>query len=125
MKEEYYLKLRMGESKGRETFGYITCSLKEQTGFNEWKRVAFCNGGGYCMTGTVLGEWIQKEFQEELKKLNPEEFYGLFHRNEKAIVDGGCGDNSMHRILDALGYGLQVVEYKNNGDNRLWRVYKK
>ena len=70
----FNLKIRWGVSRGRDTYGYNTCSLYE---FD--RRMAACNGGGYDMKGTVLGSWIAIRFKDRLLQLK-DEFYGLsFH----------------------------------------------
>jgi hypothetical protein len=61
--------IRWGTSRGRETAGYTTCSLRNGAG----KRVAACNGGGYDMKGTVVGHWIAATFADDLRKLRAED----------------------------------------------------
>lgn len=51
-------------SRGRETYGYNICTL-----LVDGEKVARCNGGGYDMQGTCLADWLEKEFQAELRKL--------------------------------------------------------
>lgn len=50
-------------SRGRDTYGYNICTLRDRTGM----KVARTVGGGYDMVGTVLGEAMQILHQEELK----------------------------------------------------------
>lgn len=61
--------IRWGTSRGRETAGYTTCSLRNGAG----KRVAACNGGGYDLRGTVVGHWIAATFADDLRKLRAED----------------------------------------------------
>jgi hypothetical protein len=86
-------------------------------------RVATAGGGGYDKKGTVLGEWIQKEFQEELKKLyagkkKESDYYGMSksESGDKIFLDGATGFNSMENILNAIGYGLDRVASSKNVD---------
>ena len=104
-------------SRGRDTYGYNICTL--------WignARVAACNGGGYDMSGTCLGAWIEKRFHEQLKQLRPSDFCGLSFWDPKArkyrkayrpgcivSLDGGCGFSCMENILGKLGFRLQYV----------------
>jgi len=68
------LKFKWGVSRGRDTYGYNLCTL-----YVDGTKVARCNGGGYDMEGTVLGDYIASAYPERLLKLT-EEFYGLkFH----------------------------------------------
>lgn len=60
------LTIRWGVSRGRNSYGYTTCSLRNHHG----KRVAACNGGGYDLHGTVIGEWIARTFPKDLRKLS-------------------------------------------------------
>lgn len=82
-KGSYTLTVRWGVSRGADSYGYTTCSLKVAG-----VRRGYCNGGGYDMTGTVLGQFIADEFSEELRSMGTRElvrgsrasFYGLsFH----------------------------------------------
>ena len=114
-------------SRGRDTYGYNICTLKDYKG----EKIASTCGGGYDMKGTVLGEMINKYFTHELKKLSTKDFYGLSHynpnaktskrrflkratSNTKTYVDGGCGFDSMRRILEKIGFKIQLVKEGKN-----------
>lgn len=118
-KQFFRLEYRYGTSRGADTYGYTTCSLKV-----DGKRESLQAGGGYDMQGAALGVWMSKAFQTELKKLpanygsgdNAKGFYGLIHwdkitnervtranKNTKTYCDGACGLRSMESILDAMG----------------------
>ena len=74
MNDKYNLKFRWTTSRGRDTYGYNICSL-----LVNGEKVAACNGGGYDMEGTSLGDWIARKFKDKLLKFD-KEFYGLkFH----------------------------------------------
>jgi len=122
-------------SRARNSYGYNICTLRD---FNGDKIASTC-GGGYDMKGTVLGDMINKYFTHELKKLvansgsldTPSGYYGLSHYNTKAktskrrflkrassntktYVDGGCGFDSMRRILEKIGFKMQFVKETKN-----------
>lgn len=122
------LEFRWTVSRGRETYGYNICSL-----WVDNSKVASCTGGGYDMAGTCLGEWMASAFLEQLKKLRAnygsrdtaKGFYGLrFWRGNKAVrkykegdkvaLDGGCGFESMRRILNKIGYTIREVASTTN-----------
>ncbi len=109
---QFNLKIRWGVSRGRDTAGYTTCSLYE---FNE--KIAACNGGGYDMKGTVLGDWIAKRFPNRLNQLK-DEFYGLsFHdpnyKPGKAIVPGtGKTVEEAEKDGDSLGLDRYQAFYR-------------
>jgi hypothetical protein len=124
----YRLQLKWGTSRGRDTYGYTICSL-----YVNGHKVASCNGGGYDMRGTVLGDWMEQEFQSELlalanqvkrvvytdergKWLGGQEFreggghYGMTAalcretgKYVRVALDGACGWESMRKILNAIG----------------------
>lgn len=96
-------------SRGRETYGYNICTLLHNN-----QRIAACNGGGYDMTGTVLGVFIENNFQKELIKLDPKKYYGLRLGHTGMRVNGGCGLNSMINILKALGYHTLTKKLKHD-----------
>ena len=58
------LEFKWGISKGKDTAGYNICSL-----YADGKKVSSCNGGGYDMKATALGDWIANAFEKELLKL--------------------------------------------------------
>ena len=129
------LSFKWTTSRARNSYGYNICTLKNSR--NE--KIASTCGGGYDMKGTALGEMINKYFPNELKKLvansgsmdTPGGFYGLSHYNPKAktskrrflkratsytktYVDGGCGFDSMRRILEKIGYKIEFVKENKN-----------
>lgn len=59
-----FLYFKWTVSKGRDTYGYNICSL-----YINGSKVSSCNGGGYDMKGTALGDWVEKQFTEDLKTL--------------------------------------------------------
>lgn len=125
------LKFKWTVSKGRDTYGYNICSL-----YVDGNKVSSCNGGGYDMRSTALADWMEEEFQEDLRRLpvnygsldKTKGFYGLSFRNQKtkkrqgrysknvkrAHLDGACGFSSMERILKKIGYTLQYVDEGRN-----------
>ena len=122
VKDRYDLKFKWTVSKAVNTYGYNICSL-----FVNGQKVSSCNGGGYDMQGTCLGDWIEREFKEELLQLK-DIFYGLtFHNPNKQsidlpsdlptekhttpVIDGACGVNSVEKILKAVGYKNYCVDY--------------
>jgi hypothetical protein len=116
-------------SRGRDTYGYHICTLRDKLN----NKVSSTCGGGYDMKGTCLGEFINKIFAKELRRLTANSgssdggFYGLSHYNNKtgkyqkraskhtnSYVDGGCGFSSMEDILNKIGFKLSwVIESKN------------
>lgn len=81
-----------------------------------------CHGGGYDMSGTVLGEWLAKAFPERLKKIYTDSrgieldrddgfiylsygnLHGLYQYKDKVRMDGACGIREMEFMLNLLGY---------------------
>jgi len=122
-----YLALSWGVSRGRDTYGYNIARLDSH---NSGKRYR-CSGGGYDMTGTVLGMYLESEHQDRLQLLkkisnNGEkpkiedcgysvkgwtrrpDLYGLtFDPKGKAHIDGACGINSVERIAEAIGLNIK------------------
>lgn len=122
--------LKWSTSRGRDTYGYRVCTMYLNRYEGNELKVSSCNGGGYDLAGTALGDWMQVYFQEELKKLSSDigsntpwntrgTFYGLSFYDQKrnkrrknwrpgylVHVDGGCGFSCMERILHALGITL-------------------
>lgn len=120
------LSFHWGTSRGRDTYGYAICTLKDNG-----EKAGQCNGGGYDMQGTSLAEWMTEAFQPDLVKLGkkygvsiwgvqsksslPEgpkarKVYGLRLTLDEgkysAGLDGGCGMSSMQHILKLIGLRL-------------------
>lgn len=106
-------------SKGRDTYGYNICTLRE--GFKRNKIASTC-GGGYDMKGTVLADFIKLHFENELKHLNSKEFYGLsfwnpetkkqckrYRQGNKICLNGAYGFESMQAILNKIGFTLKFI----------------
>ena len=120
-------------SRARDSYGYNICTLRNKRGN---KLNSNC-GGGYDMQGAALGDFINDHFGDELKKLSSADFYGLNHYNPKAkthkrrflkratdktqtYVDGGCGFDSMRRILEKIGFELNWV--KDTRDEKIYNL---
>lgn len=122
-------------SRGCDTFGYNICSLY----VNE-EKATNCKGGGYDMRGTVLADWMEETFPDQLKKLKGNSgsgdvsggFYGLHFYNPsdkvykmrktagkgcQAVLDGGCGIQSMENILHKIGFKIVWVGGTKNQTN--------
>ena len=56
-----YLTIKWTVSRARDTYGFNVCTLTDTRG-----RKARCNGGGYDMTGTVVGDYLGAWYQDEL-----------------------------------------------------------
>lgn len=103
----YNLEFKWTVSRGRDTYGYNICTL-----YVNGNRAARCNGGGYDMEGTVLGNWIAATFPDDLRKLTTE-FYGLtFHDPNfdpgKAVVKG-------ETVFDGPADGKTVEQLEKEG----------
>lgn len=68
----YQLQYRWSVSRARDSYGYNVCTL-----WVNGEKVTRCNGGGYDMQGTCLGNWIAREFAERLCRTIQKEMYGL------------------------------------------------
>jgi len=119
------LEIKWTVSKGRNTYGYNICSLYE----NGTKQTS-CNGGGYDMQGTCLGEWINKNYKDRLCKLYSPNFYGLkfikktktgkyiylkrYTKDCEIVLDGACGESSMLKIARAIKLAMKQTKTTKN-----------
>ena len=111
-----FLSLSWSVSRGRETYGYNICRLEDTNKGERFRTI----GGGYDMVGTVMAEWLVKNYQTELQALcnsgidsNPyastgwlcfDGFYGMFQNADGSVtVDGACGLDSVRKIANATG----------------------
>ena len=124
--------IKYTESRGCDTYGELICTLRECG-----EKVARCNGGGYDMAGTVFAEWLKIHFEEELKRLCASDYFALdfydprakkyrkhYHNGCRVCVDGGCGFESVERILEKIGFTVRKVERYNFGGGRYVVVAK-
>lgn len=123
MKNTKSLKIKWTTSRGQNTYGYNICTL-----YADGDKEASCNGGGYDMEGTVLGEYITKEYADRLKALPAnygssdinKGFYGLsfynkaenkrhatYKEGDTVHIDGACGVSSVRAIAEAIGLELE------------------
>lgn len=131
MNDKMVLVWKYGVSRGQDTYGYTLVSL-----YVDGKKVAKTGGGGYDMKGSVLGQWITNNFQDELKKLTAhygsqdptpwdQSFYGLkfyskdykphnkYQDGDHVSFDGACGFSECRKVLTALGYNLEYIHDTN------------
>lgn len=117
------LSLSWSTSRGRDTYGYNICRLDDNVTGKRYK----CMGGGYDMTGTVFGAWLEDTQQDKLQQLvtkraaelsdcgyavegykKIEGLYGLTVNPKGHVsLDGATGISSMERIAEALGLEVQ------------------
>ena len=102
------------------TRGYGSSKIIDHDG----NTLAKATGCGYDRFGTVIGEFIQSTFQNELQRLgkrfckkpyagdrkSSKEFYGMFLKPDGSVyLDGACGCDCMFRILNCIGFELVKV----------------
>lgn len=100
------LTIRWGTSRGRDSYGYTTCSLRNHRG----ERVAACNGGGYDMRGTVIGNWIAATFPNELRALKPSDMpkHSHWQGTDTRICRGKCWEERYAATLNDPRPGAPV-----------------
>lgn len=133
--------VRYGTSRGRDTYGYTTCTLSVA---GKGRR-GHCSGGGYSLIGTVIGEWLERDFSEQLKMLNfgklrkiGYELCGIRFIDQntgKSVnqwkdgctisINGIVGDSCMKEILQCLGYCLEYVGETSSVKHYVLNAYPK
>ena len=123
---ETYLAVRWSTSRGRDTYGYNICSVTDQVTRKRYS----CNGGGYDMLGTSIGDWLQETYQAELvaikdqahaiytettegpwdRQVNEKGLYGMTYNatRDHVTLDGACGLSSIEAIAKAIGVKLSA-----------------
>ena len=114
-----YLKLKWSVSKGRDTYGYNICTLIDGNTDKKHR----CMGGGYDMTGTVVGKWLETTFQQRLRATDLTGFYGVRkHPDGHVALEGSCGLDSMWRIAEKIGMTHRQWIGTRRGDTEGWVV---
>lgn len=138
MNNTRHLTVKWSVSRGRDTYGYNICKVIDNDTGEQFKTC----GGGYDMLGTVLADWVEKNYQAEImqnaekayyhynevrvvEKLRKEDtgFYGMTANYKKDVglssvtLDGGCGISSIERIIkEVLGLTLErIYSYDRKG----------
>lgn len=93
------LYIKWGTSRGRDTYGYTTCTLSENG-----RKITGCNGGGYDMRGTVFGNWLASAYRDRLLKLKAKDMPANSHwePDYQAFVCRAC---SVKRLTAWDGVG--------------------
>jgi len=131
-----YLRIKWTVSRARDTYGYRVCTLTDTRG-----RKTSCNGGGYDMTGTALGDYLNAWHQSSLMAIRSRAMHhytdgGFTSRNESGnglygltyhqtnddgsgwvSIDGACGVGSVITIARAAGIELRE-DVRRGGRNR-------
>jgi hypothetical protein len=121
-----YLRVKWSTSRARDTYGYNIVSILDETTGKRFR----ATGGGYDMTGSAFGEWLQTTFQDRLtaisnrahmvwtdkgngepwKHVSSERgLYGMsfYTHDGRVVLDGACGLSSMERIAEAIGLSVK------------------
>lgn len=133
------LTLTWSVSRARDTVGYNIARLDDSI---SGKRYKTC-GGGYDMIGTVLADWFTDRYQAELLKIQcraysistekspylrqegDNKLYGMHWdgKRDKVTVDGGCGVESVTKIIEACGFEIER-SYNKKGHTTAFYVQK-
>lgn len=127
------LTITYGTSRGAETYGYGLVTLRE----NGKKKASAC-GGGYDMRGTVFANWLEIEYQAQLRnklrhktryiyreggdgfkaREGKNTLYGstLYADTGEVKLDGGCGFDSIRRIAEAIGLSVRLISTGKTSD---------
>ena len=101
--QTFIVRFRWGVSRGRDTFGYNTCSA-----FVDGRRVGSCNGGGYDMQGTALAPWLETQLR------NSASFYGLTWHDPNWKPTEKCMERERAGELSELDYWVaRACDYRH------------
>jgi hypothetical protein len=106
-----YLNLSWSTSKGRGTYGYNIARLDDRATGQRFK----CMGGGYDITGTVVGEWLATTYQPRLRAAGAAvtDLYGSrVKEGGEVSLYGACGLECMIKVAAAIGISLSRTSNK-------------
>jgi len=139
IKNTVRLDIKWSISRGRETYGWNIVTITDTDTGKKYRTT----GGGYDMQGTVLGDWVQDVLQDDLMRIkeraqsvytdkrfqvietNHTHLYGMtFYTNDnKVVLDGGCGENCIIRIIEACGYNIQFLRHGRKNEIVGYYIY--
>lgn len=92
------LEFKWTVSRGRDSYGYNICTL-----YADGRKVARCNGGGYDMKGTCLGNYLVSHFADRLRLLKESDMPSNSHwEYERArVCDGDCKEKAFAKMLES------------------------
>lgn len=104
------LEFKWTTSRGRDTYGYNICTL-----YVDGRKAARCNGGGYDMKGTCLGDWVARAYRDRLLDLKPEDMPEQSHwePDHRRRCDGECYQTYKKALMEAVSTE-DFVQLKNN-----------
>lgn len=117
-----------GTSRGRDTYGYNTITLRDQSG----AKIARECGGGYDMWNSLLCGAIAKLYQAKLQAAMqgvPEvdgshalKNHYCFYRlpDNRITVDGGGGESVTRKLKEILG--IKITETKVDSRKRVVNI---
>lgn len=79
------LTIKWGTSRARDSYGYTLCSL-----YIDGEKAERCNGGGYDMTGTVIGNYIARVYTDRLRALKPSDMPKQSHWERADPIPNVC-----------------------------------
>lgn len=116
-----YLRVTWSTSRARDTYGYNIVSVVDETTGKRFRAM----GGGYDMTGSAFGEWLQTTHQDRLTDIaarahmtwtnkgegpwshvsSERGLYGMsyYTHDGRVVLDGACGLSAMERIAEEVG----------------------
>lgn len=100
------LNLSWSVSRGRDTYGYTICRL-DDTDIGKRYR---CNGGGYDMVGTVLGQWLSDRYADRLLAIKERAHVTYTYPTDDAKARTRSENNSADRL-----YGMALIEQVGSG----------
>jgi hypothetical protein len=110
--QHLHAEFRWTVSRGRDTYGYNICTL-----YIDGRKVANCDGGGYDMQGTDMGNWLAVHAAKCLVKLT-KEFYGLtFHDPNYDPGKAVIGQDASDRTLGGKSDGKTVEQAERDGES--------
>jgi hypothetical protein len=135
---DYYdhltFRFKWSTSHDPDTEGYPICTLyvADNDKLGKYHPIAWCDGGGYDMLATCLGNMITEILKPELTVLSQAaqlddrgfscgreydcdglytlENKSVFH-NRKVYINGAWGWNAVVNIVNKLGYQIKWTEY--------------
>lgn len=140
-----HLVLSWSTSKGRDTYCYNICRLDDRNNGQRFRTI----GGGYDMIGTVFGQWLQANYQDQLQAIkdrahqeyteensfrryidSKERLYGMTYnfKDNNVSLDGVCGLECMIRIAEAIGLEVErdyITKGRRRGETIGWFIQMK
>lgn len=117
MQKVFNLEFKWGVSKSILNKGREICTL-----YVNGKKIYTSVGHWIDAKGVIFAYWLENNFQNELKKLNPAYYPWLEIKDKYVVIDSNESFDKLVYMVEQMGYTLKMEYGTNNSRERALMV---